>query len=71
VKDELERTWKDTVVSSFKVLSRNCLEGLRNTTKNLSQDNWSQSRDLNPSALECEAGVSTTRLRYSVATFVN
>jgi hypothetical protein len=57
-----------------KWLSRNlkyypsiCLEGVRNTTKNLSQDSRSPGQDLNPETLEYEAGVLSTRqrLRYS------
>jgi hypothetical protein len=57
-----------------KWLSRNlkyypsiCLEGLRNTTKTLSQDSRSPGQDLNPEILEYEAGVLSTRqrLRYS------
>jgi hypothetical protein len=34
-----------------------CLEGLRKTTKNLTQDNRSPGRDLNPGPPEYEAGV--------------
>jgi hypothetical protein len=36
-----------------------CLEGLRITMKNLGQDSWSPSRDLNPRPPEYEAGVQT------------
>jgi hypothetical protein len=36
-----------------------CLEGLRKTTKHLSQDSRSPNRDLNLVALEYEAGVLT------------
>jgi hypothetical protein len=38
-----------------------CLEGLRKTTKILSKDNRSPSRDLNTGPPEYEAGVSATR----------
>jgi hypothetical protein len=38
-----------------------CLEGLRKTAKNISQDSRSQSRDSNPGPLEHDAGVLTTR----------
>jgi hypothetical protein len=44
-----------------------CLEGLRKTTKNLSQDRRSLGRDLNPGPPEYEAGVLTTRPRRSVS----
>jgi hypothetical protein len=47
-----------------------CLEGLRKTMKNLSQDSRSPGRDLNPGPLEYEAGVVTTRPRRSVYTAV-
>jgi hypothetical protein len=43
-----------------------CLEGLRKTTKNLSQVSRSPGRDLNPGPPEYEAGVLTTRPRRSV-----
>jgi hypothetical protein len=36
-----------------------CLEGLRKTTRNLRQDSWSPSRDLNPEPPEHEVGVLT------------
>jgi hypothetical protein len=38
-----------------------CLEGLRETTKNFSQDSRYQSKDLNPGCTEYEAGVPTTQ----------
>jgi hypothetical protein len=34
-----------------------CLEGLRKTAKNLSNNSWSLDRDLNPGPPEVEAGV--------------
>jgi hypothetical protein len=37
-----------------------CLEGLRKTTRNLSQDSRSPCQDLNPGPPEYEAGVLTT-----------
>jgi hypothetical protein len=40
-----------------------CLEGLREKTKNLSQDSRSLDQDLKPGPPEYEAGVSTTRSR--------
>jgi hypothetical protein len=42
------------------------LKGLRETTKNLSQDRRSPGRDLNPEPPEYEAEVLTTRSRRSV-----
>jgi hypothetical protein len=36
------------------------LEGLRKTTKNLSQDSWSPGQELNPGPPEYKAGVLTT-----------
>jgi hypothetical protein len=36
------------------------VDGLRKTTKNLSQDSRYPDRDLNPGSPECEAEVSTT-----------
>jgi hypothetical protein len=46
--------------------SRIRLEGLRNTTKNISQDSWSPGRDLNPEPPEYEARVLATRPRRSI-----
>jgi hypothetical protein len=43
-----------------------CLNGLRKTTKNLSQYSQSPGRDLDTGLREYEAGVLTTRLRRSV-----
>jgi hypothetical protein len=42
-----------------------CLEGLRKTTKNLSQDSRPPGRDLNPAPPEYESGVLDTRPRRS------
>jgi hypothetical protein len=43
-----------------------CLQGLRKTTDNLSQDSRFPGRDLNLEPPEYEAGVLTTRPRRSV-----
>jgi hypothetical protein len=43
----------------------NCLERLRKTTINLSQDSLSLGRELNPEPPEYEAGVLAIRLRRS------
>jgi hypothetical protein len=37
-----------------------CTEGMRKTTKNLSQDSQSLGQDLNPGSPEYDAGVLTT-----------
>jgi hypothetical protein len=37
-----------------------CPEGLRKTTKKLSQDSWSLGQELNPELPEYDAGVLTT-----------
>jgi hypothetical protein len=57
-----KRSWLN-----FTVLPSIPLEGLRNTTKILSQDNRSPGRDLSPGNPEYEAGVLTIRPRRSVA----
>jgi hypothetical protein len=38
--DELERMWTDVVLSDLKYYRNICLEGLMETTRNLSQDRW-------------------------------
>jgi hypothetical protein len=57
----MKRSWPN-----FKVLSRHSTEGMRKTTKNLSQDSFSTGRNLNPRPSEYEAGVLTARPRRSV-----
>jgi hypothetical protein len=52
--------------SNLRYYSGICLEGLRKTKKNLSQDRWSLDRDINPGHPEHEAGVITTQPRHSV-----
>jgi hypothetical protein len=47
-------------------LSRHLLDGMRKTTKTLSQDSRSSGRDLNPGPPVYEAGVLTTRTRRKV-----
>jgi hypothetical protein len=46
-----------------------CLDGLRKTTKYLSQDGQSPGLVLNPGALEYETGMLTTRSRRSVCSY--
>jgi hypothetical protein len=52
--------WKEANVVKFEVYSRIFLEGSRKTIKYLSEDSWSQNRDLNP-GLPAQEGVPTTR----------
>jgi hypothetical protein len=47
-----------------------CLEELRETTKNLSQDSRSAGRDLNPGLPDYEARVLFTRRRRSVLVYI-
>jgi hypothetical protein len=61
-----KRTWPN-----LRYYPRMCLEGLRKTTKHLSQDSRSPGRDLNPGPPEYEAGVLTTRSRHSVCGLVD
>jgi hypothetical protein len=60
--DELERIWKEAVVTPLNVLSRHCLEGLMKTTKIVRRGSRSPGRDLNPGTPEYE-GVLTTQQR--------
>jgi hypothetical protein len=53
----------------FRYYSGIRLEGLRGTTKNLSQDSKSLDRDLNPGPPEYQVGVLTTRPRGSVTMY--
>jgi hypothetical protein len=54
--NDLKRLWKEAEVAGI------CLQRLKKTTKNLSQDSRSPGRDLNPELLEYETGVLTNRL---------
>jgi hypothetical protein len=56
-----KRSWPN-----LRLYPRICLEGLRKTTKNLSQDSRYPGRDLKPGPPEYEAGALTTRPRRSV-----
>jgi hypothetical protein len=58
--DEMERKWKEAVVAYFRYKPGICLDGLRETTKTLSQDSVSPGRYLNPRSPEYEAGLLTT-----------
>jgi hypothetical protein len=60
--NEFKRIWKEAIVAYPGI----CLEGLRKSTKKLSQDSRSLGRDLNLSPPEYEAGVLTTRLRNTI-----
>jgi hypothetical protein len=55
VNDELERKWNEAFVATSRYYVCIFLEVLRKTTKNLSQNNRSEDRDLNPISLEHEA----------------
>lgn len=66
----METTWKEALVASFKVLSRDHLEGLRKTLKHLTQNSQSPIRQSNPGLSESEAELlsswwlrSTRRMR--------
>jgi hypothetical protein len=61
VSNELERMWPN-----LRYYPNICLEGLRKTTKSLSQDSRSPGRDLNLGPPKYEAGVLTTQLQCSV-----
>jgi hypothetical protein len=50
--DETERIWKETAVAWSRYYSRVYLEGLRKTTKNLSQNSQCSSRGSNQTCLE-------------------
>jgi hypothetical protein len=56
-----KRSWHN-----FKLVPGIPLEGLRNTTKILSQDNRSPGRNLYPGPPECEAGVLSIGPRRSM-----
>jgi hypothetical protein len=51
--------WKEAVVPNLRYYPSVCLEGLRNPTRNLSQDGWSPYRDLNPG---CKRGGGKTEM---------
>jgi hypothetical protein len=64
--DELERICKKAVWPNFEGLSDIRLEGLREATRNLSQDSRSPGRDLNSGPPKYEAYFPTTRPRRSI-----
>jgi hypothetical protein len=47
--------WKEAVVANIRHYPGICLEGLRKTMRNLSQDSRFQGRDLNPERFKYEA----------------
>jgi hypothetical protein len=55
MKDELEMVWKQAAVACLWYYTRICLEGLRNTTENISRDSRSPGQFLNPKPPEYEA----------------
>jgi hypothetical protein len=56
--NKLERTWKEAAVIAF-------LEGMRKTTRNLSQGSRYLVRELNPGLPKYEAGVLSLRYKIS------
>jgi hypothetical protein len=63
--NELERIWKEAVVTYFKVLSRRLPGWAEENHKILIQDNRPSDRDLNPRPPEYKAGLLLTRPRHS------
>jgi hypothetical protein len=61
--DELERIWKASAVANLRYYPGICLEGLRKTTKNVSQ---SPGLDFNTRPTDDEAEVLTNQPRRSV-----
>jgi hypothetical protein len=59
--DRLEGMWKEAIVVQFMASPGIWLEGLRKTTKIISQDSRSPGRDLNKVPSEYEAVVLATR----------
>jgi hypothetical protein len=57
----IERMWKEAVVAYVKNHPVIFLEGQRQSTVKLSQDNRPPGRDLKPGTLKYEAGMLTTR----------
>jgi hypothetical protein len=66
VDNELERSGRKRSWPNSRYCPGICLEGLRETTKNLGQDSRSPGQDLNPGSPEYEAGELTTRPQHSV-----
>lgn len=66
VSDELERMWQETACPNLRYHLRLCLKILRKPANNLSQDSWSEGRDLNPGRPVHEAEVLTTQPWRSV-----
>jgi hypothetical protein len=58
---ELERMWMEVVRAYFKVLSSICLQGLKKTMKNLSQDSQSPGQELDLGVPEYEARMLTSQ----------
>jgi hypothetical protein len=65
--NELERVWKEAIVTYFKILPRHLTGGTEeNHGKPQSQDIRSPDCDLNPGPPEYESGVITTQHRQTV-----
>jgi hypothetical protein len=56
--NELERIWKEAVMTWFKVISQHLPGGTEEATNNLSRGRWFPVRDLNPRPPEYEACVN-------------
>jgi len=67
INGENSRIWKNAIV----VCPGVHLEGLRKTTKQLSQGSWAPGRNSKTGCLECEAGGLTTQLRCSIQEYVS
>jgi hypothetical protein len=63
VNDKFERTWKEEIVTYFKVLSWHLSGVTEETTKKLSRDTRSTCPVLNWGTPEYETGLVTTRTR--------
>jgi hypothetical protein len=59
--NELEKIRKEAVVAQFRYYPSICMDALRKTTKDLSQESRSKNRFLNPGPLEYKSGVLNTR----------
>jgi hypothetical protein len=52
--NDVERIWKEAVVAYSRYSSGCCLEGLKKTTWNITQNSWCPDRDSNRAPIECE-----------------
>jgi hypothetical protein len=59
-----DKMWKKVVVAELRNYPFTCMEGVRKTTHNLSQDGWYTGRDLNTGALKYEAECSPLNHKF-------